>query len=100
MECGPILCVGARSVAVQPSFYVVVVYDFLTESEGTSLRAAYHLDDFRVLLTSTSLERCYCLLCHGSVYLISLWRVYLRNTGLYFFNSIRSGVFFRFLVVM
>ena len=87
--------------AGQPRVIMVVgVNHLLTEGAGTSLSAAYHLDHFRVLLTSTSLERCYCFLCHGSVYLISLWRVFLRNTGLYFFNSIRSGVFFRFLVVM
>lgn len=33
-------------------------------------------------------------------YLISLCTVYLRSTGLNFFNSIRSGVFFRFFVVI
>ena len=32
-------------------------------------------------------------------YLISLWMVYLRRTGLNFLISIRSGVFFRFFVV-
>jgi hypothetical protein len=33
-------------------------------------------------------------------YLVSLWMVTLRMMGLYFFNSIRSVVFFLFLVVM
>jgi hypothetical protein len=45
-------------------------------------------------------------LSHGSVflgkknYLISLWMVYFRKMGLYFFNSRRPGVLRRFLVVI
>ena len=100
MEFGPIQCFGANSVAGQPLFYFIVVNYFLTESISTSLCTPHHFYHFRVLLSPSRLECCYSFLCHGSLYLISLCNVYLRNTGLYFFNSIRSGLFFRFLVVM
>lgn len=55
-------------------------------------------DHFGVLRSTWLLKSCYYFLCHG--YLISLCTVYFLMIGLYFFNSIRSGVFFLFLVVM
>ena len=88
------------SVFVEPSLDAVVVHDLFLEGIRTRFWATYHFNHFRVLLPSAGLQRCDGLLCHDSAYLISLWRVYLRSTGLNFFISMRSGVFFRFLVVM
>ncbi len=88
------------SIFIEPRFDAVVVNDLFFECIRTRFWATNHFDHFRMLLPSAGLQRCYCLLCHDSAYLISLWRVYLRNTGLNFLISIRSGVFFRFFVVI
>lgn len=56
---------GKDSVG-EPSFDLVVVYDFLTEGVGTRFRALVHFDAHGVLLSASLLERCDCLLSHGS----------------------------------
>ena len=50
----------------EPSFDFIVVHDFLTEGVGARLGALVHLDAHGVLLSASLLERCDCLLSHGS----------------------------------
>ncbi len=63
-----------------------------------SIVAFDRFDHFSVFRSTWLLKSCYYFLCHG--YLISLCTVYFLMIELYFFNSIRSGVFFLFFVVM
>ena len=49
----------------KPGFHVIVVYHFLFEGVGTRLFAFHHFHHFGEVLTCTSLQGCYRLLCHG-----------------------------------
>ena len=49
----------------EPRLYIVIVYDFLTESISPCFRALVHFDAHGVLLTSSFLKGCDGLLCHG-----------------------------------
>ena len=80
-------------------FNFFVRNDFGLESVSAGFFRFHHFDAFgHVLTVSCGFERCDYLLCHD--YLISRWMVTRFSMGLYFLRSIRSGVFFLFLVVM
>lgn len=83
---------------------VFVAHHALVKNVSTGLGALHHFDNLgvRTSVCLTGLESSDCFLCHvlKCYYLISLWIVILLRMGLYFFNSMRSGVFLRFLVVM
>ena len=45
--------------------YLIVVYDLFNKCVSTCLFATNHLNHFRVLTTSSGLQRCHCLLSHA-----------------------------------
>ena len=49
----------------EPRLDIVVVDDLFLEGVRARLRAAHHLNDFRVLLSTSGLQRSNGLLCHG-----------------------------------
>src|SRR5258706_1339602 len=72
--------------------------NFFPEAVGTCFFRFYRTDHFREVLAVDLFHPSNYFLSHG--YLISLCKVYFFRIGLYFFNSIRSVVFLRFLVVI
>lgn len=79
--------------------HFLVGYNFLLERVSTGFRRFHHFNHLCKTFPGPFLQRRYGFLCHGITYLISLWTVTFFRMGLYFFNSIRPVVFFRFLVV-
>ena len=53
------------SVLSEPSLNVVVMHDFFLEGVRARFRRLHHLDNFGVVLTTTSLQGCNYFLCHG-----------------------------------
>lgn len=53
-----------RHLLGEPVFHVVVVYHFFLERVGTCFFALHHFHHFGEVLTCTSLQTCYRLLCH------------------------------------
>ena len=87
---------------VERFFYSIVRHHLFFKYVGTCFRRLDSFDNLAVSTSLTSLKGCDCFLCHSCIlfYLISLCTVTRLRIGLYFFNSKRSVVFLRFLVVM
>ena len=87
---------------VERFFYSIVRHHLFFKYVGTCFRRLDSFDNLAVSTSLSSLKGCDCFLCHSCIlfYLISLCTVTRLRIGLYFFNSKRSVVFLRFLVVM